>query len=1704
MKNRLPIMAIVALLFTALPTKAQISVLQDYTNYNSATIGTFQGILFKEAGFSGLFPIPGTNGKEFWTTSDRGVNVDAANANPSGCRPVYDKIYAFPKYAPKIHRIRIDGDSIQILKTITIKRPDGSNASGLLNPDGWGSTSTELVLTDTVLDCSRIGLKTYTKDVWGIDAEGIVVDKNGNFWLCEENGPTIWKLNSNGVVLARYTPYAKQSGAQSQDIYIDSVFKYRKNNRGFEGITIAPNGKVYAMIQSPILYPTKSIGEASRVHRLLEIDPVTGAMKMYAYLNDGIIGASGSNQIRLRDWKLGDLAAINDSTFLVIEAAARGTSDYKKLYQINISGATAVHSGLYGGKTLEALVDSTGLQANGIVPVKKTLFFNLLANGWPSAYDKAEGVAIVNDSTLAICNDNDYGSSSPSENGISTATNLKSHLVTFRLKGTNKFKNYKTFTTQYNKGTTGISSSNSPYLTPVLPGVKFTSVLTTKDIVGNYKMSGIPDGLGAFDNNDGTFTLVMNHELGNTVGVTRAHGSIGAFVSKWVIDKSTLEVKSGEDLIKNVYLWSNGSYTLYNSGNPSSKAAFSRFCSADLAPLSALYNSKTSLGTRERIFMNGEESGNEGRAFGHIVTGTAAGTTYELPALGKFSWENAVACPNENDKTVVAGTDDIAGGQVYIYIGQKKNTGTDIEKAGLTGGKLYGIAVTGLSAEVSTGIPADNTKFTLVDLGDVKDSTGNGLNTKSVNAGITGFLRPEDGAWDPKNPADFYFNTTNAFTAPSRLWRLRFTDINNPELGGTISALLDGTEGQKMLDNMTIDNYGHVILQEDPGNQDYVAKVWQYTIATDQLTVLAQHDTTRFVSKGSQFLTVDEESSGVLDMEAILGTGYSLLTVQPHYSLGGEFVEGGQLLMMYNPTVKNKLAGASPYSSETPYLKPFMPGAKFTAMLTVGDAVGGYKMVGIPDGLGAFDNGNGTFTLVMNHELNSTSGVTRAHGSIGSFVSKWVINKSDLSMVSGGDLIKRAFLWNPLTSSYVAFNGGYPSATAAFGRFCSGDLPAATAFYNAKTGLGTTERIYMNGEENGLEGRAVAHIVTGTNAGTSYELPYLGKFSWENAVASPYAADKTVVGGMDDGTGGQVYFYIGTKTSSGIEIEKAGLSNGNLYGVQVEGLSAEVSGSIPAANTKFKLIDLGKVNSISGATLNTNSVNAGVTSFLRPEDGSWDPKNPNDFYFNTTNAFNAPSRLWRLRFTDIANPEQGGTITAVLDGTEGQNMLDNMAIDNYGHIMLQEDVGNQAHIGKLWHYDTEKDTLIKLAYHDSSRFLAGMENYLTQDEESSGMIDAQEILGAGMFLTVVQAHYANTTELVEGGQLLALYNPLSAKANPEVGVTGNAVNIVNGDVTPSTGDNTDFGSVNVTTPVTKTFTITNSGTGTLKIQNISLAGTNASEFAITNNPAFPATLNTGASWSVTVKFNSTTPGIKNATLNIANNDFDEGNYTFALAGTALACDINVKGNTLAIATGDTTPSLDDNSDFGYLFLGEQKINKFTIENKGNASLIINSIQIGGVNATEFNLLGNLNYPFSVAAGTSQNIELQFIPQSSGIRTATVNINSNDYDEKAYSFKVRGLAVSTLSLKNSFISTLKLAPNPTNTKALLFFSLPQPQNVEVQLLNSLGQVIKTIANGKNRSGDQSFEINTADVPNGIYFVQISNGKSQEVFKLVVNH
>jgi hypothetical protein len=486
---------------------------------------------------------------------------------------------------------------------------------------------------------------------------------------------------------------------------------------------------------------------------------------------------------------------------------------------------------------------------------------------------------------------------------------------------------------------TGPSSSQSPYVLREEPGVVTRSILTVGDSVNAkpdgtaYRMVGIPDGLGAYDNGNGTFTVLMNHELTPTSGIVRAHGARGAFVSKWTIEKGSLRVLHGEDLIKTLYTWNGAAWVVSNTD--AAPTRLNRLCSADLPAVSAFYNPASGKGYSGRLFMDGEEGGTGGRPFGHVV---ATGESYELtPWLGNMSYENVVARPDSRDATVVMNMDDgdaTVGQQVYLYRGTKTDTGSPVQKAGLTNGKLYGVKVVGVPNEyLESWTVGEQHDIQLLDVSAHAGIGGPGPNTLDADsqaAGVTNFQRPEDGAWDPQNPNDFYFVTTSSFgprpdenrTGETRLWRLRFVDPGDPTKGGTITLLVNGpigtaddpsatgtqsasSPGPQMLDNITVNERGQVLMVEDVGNQAYLGGAWLYDISSGNLFEIAQHDPDRFTPGAPGFLTKDEEMSGIIPAP-FLGKSRYLLDVQAHYSISGELVQGGQLLALHVPPGKFK------------------------------------------------------------------------------------------------------------------------------------------------------------------------------------------------------------------------------------------------------------------------------------------------------------------------------------------------------------------------------------------------------------------------------------------------------------------------------------------------------------------------------------------------------------------------------------------------------------------------------------------------------------------------------------------------------------------------------------------------------------------------------------------------------------------------------
>lgn len=328
----------------------------------------------------------------FYLLTDRGSNIDGTVTD--------SKVFADPGFAPQIGKFRLIGGQLVLEKTIELKNESGAKLNGLPNPPGFGYTG------ELALDVNN---NTLPNSVDGLDSEGLALAKDGTFWVSDEYGPHIVHFDANGKTIERINPFGNGMGGRK----IPLVFAKRRPNRGMEGLTITPDGKtLVGIMQFPLYNPSASDVSGSLVTRILSFDITTGVSKEYVYLIDRANLQANS-----------EIVAIDNTTFLVLErdgeyaTNANRATVIKKVYKIDLGNATdisdpanSVNGKLYGGLTVEQLKTAANLSANGIKPVTKTLVADLMTD-IPTLYphDKAEGIAIINSTTIAISNDDDFG-----------------------------------------------------------------------------------------------------------------------------------------------------------------------------------------------------------------------------------------------------------------------------------------------------------------------------------------------------------------------------------------------------------------------------------------------------------------------------------------------------------------------------------------------------------------------------------------------------------------------------------------------------------------------------------------------------------------------------------------------------------------------------------------------------------------------------------------------------------------------------------------------------------------------------------------------------------------------------------------------------------------------------------------------------------------------------------------------------------------------------------------------------------------------------------------------------------------------------------------------------------------------------------------------------------------------------------------------
>lgn len=350
---------------------------------------------------------------EFWMITDRGPNGQIKVGD------INRRTFPIPEFDPLIIRVRVEAGAITILQTLPIVGQSGRPVTGLPNLDR----------DEPPFDYSAQAPLALNPN--GLDTEGLVRDAAGNFWVVDEYGPSLLKIDATGKVIKRWIPEGIALAGTDYPVAatLPAIYGKRKINRGFEGGGLSPDGKFLAIVlQSPLLNPDAATGNASRNTRVLLFDPqAERAIAEYAYRFEAA-ATFDPKAPKPDEMKLSSVVVLNATTLLIEER----TDNVARLYRCDFSAAT----NLLGTKwddaaTAPALEATDNLPGAGVTPLSKVLAVDLAAiAGMPG---KIEGVAVLDRNTIAIANDNDFDIGTFDQSGNNQGAGVKSQLLIIRL-----------------------------------------------------------------------------------------------------------------------------------------------------------------------------------------------------------------------------------------------------------------------------------------------------------------------------------------------------------------------------------------------------------------------------------------------------------------------------------------------------------------------------------------------------------------------------------------------------------------------------------------------------------------------------------------------------------------------------------------------------------------------------------------------------------------------------------------------------------------------------------------------------------------------------------------------------------------------------------------------------------------------------------------------------------------------------------------------------------------------------------------------------------------------------------------------------------------------------------------------------------------------------------------------------------------------
>ncbi|MET9251148.1 esterase-like activity of phytase family protein [Nonomuraea sp. NPDC003709] len=357
---------------------------------------------------SGLYPA-GRDG-EYWMVTDRGPNGEPkVNGEKRRTFPV-------PEFAPAIVRVAVRHGTARIVRSIPLKKSDGTPITGLSNQSGHDEAP-----------YTWDGLTTLPYDPNGLDTEDIVTDGRGGFWLVDEYSPSLLHVAGDGRILTRYVPKGLGLTGAGYPVRetLPAIFASRQQNRGIEALGVSPSERaLYLAVQSPLANPDKKTGKASSIARILRVDLRTGRPTgEWAHKMEDV--ATFDPAAEQGDMKISALSVLKPGRLLLQER----TDAVARLYTVDLRKATDLLGGRHDDPATTPSLEAS-LPADVTVAAKSLTVDLAAIDGLPG---KIEGVAVLDPRTIAIANDNDFGVGTFDANGRLVDTGIPSRILTIRL-----------------------------------------------------------------------------------------------------------------------------------------------------------------------------------------------------------------------------------------------------------------------------------------------------------------------------------------------------------------------------------------------------------------------------------------------------------------------------------------------------------------------------------------------------------------------------------------------------------------------------------------------------------------------------------------------------------------------------------------------------------------------------------------------------------------------------------------------------------------------------------------------------------------------------------------------------------------------------------------------------------------------------------------------------------------------------------------------------------------------------------------------------------------------------------------------------------------------------------------------------------------------------------------------------------------------